>query len=175
MTIETIDDARLSLFADAEARGDDDGVIDVIDRVTADWAKRIEDIQTVLLRTRSAKVRNAAAVALVDMNAKAACGTIVTVLRRPNMGREAGTLLYALDELGASLPLDVAIDLIENGSYEARAEILLLLQKDRIEPFGSDARHAAIRRLSALRLMPDAELGEAATIALDAIAHRTAA
>lgn len=175
MTIESIDDPRLSLFAEAESRGDDDGVIEILDRVTTDWAKRIADIQTVLLQTSSVKVRNAAAVAPVDMNAKAACDTIVTVLRRPDIAPEAGTLLYALDELGASLPLDVAICLIENGSYETRAETLLLLQAGRITPFETDARDAAVLRLSAYRAAQDLELSEAAGIALEAITPRTEA
>ena len=119
--------------------------------------------------TPSRKVRDAAAIALVDMNARNACDSVIAVLRRPEIGREAGTLLYALDELDASIPLDVAVSLIEHGSYEARAETILLMQEGRIGSFDAAARLAASSKLVDLQTAPDEELAEAATLALDAI------
>ncbi len=101
------------------------------------------------------------------MNAKAACGSIVDMLRRPEIARQAGTLLYALGELGASIPLGLAVDLIEAGSYEARAETILFLQDGRIDAGDEADRLNAKAKLSDLAKSRDPELAEAAAICLE--------
>ena len=66
-----------SPLASAVLLGDDDTIIDGIGRVTTEWSSHIRDIVAILRETKSSRVRDAAALALVDMNAKAACGSIV--------------------------------------------------------------------------------------------------
>lgn len=159
-------DAR-SPLACAALLGDEDTIIDGIGRVTTEWSSHVRDITEILRGTQSSRVRDTAALALVDMGAKTAGDSIVDVLRRPDIARHAGTLLYALDELAASIPLDLAVSLIENGSYEARAETILFLKDGRIENFDTADRIGARRRLSALVTSQDPELREAAAIGLD--------
>lgn len=128
------------------------------------WIRTAADL---LARTASRRNRNAAALALADLNAREAAGTLVDVLRRPEVATEAGTLLYALDELGASLPLDVAVGIIERGSYEGRAQVVLLLEERRVDR-PADAELSAWRdRLGRLAAREDDEdCAEAAGIAL---------
>lgn len=155
-----------SPLASAVLLGDDDTIIDGIGRVTTEWSSHIRDIVAILRETKSSRVRDAAALALVDMNAKAACGSIVDMLRRPEIAHQAGTLLYALDELGASIPVDVAVNLIETGSYEARAETILFLQDGRIDAVDESDRLNAMAKLLDLATSQDPELAEAAAIGL---------
>lgn len=60
---------------------------------------------TLLQTTASRRVRNAAALALADLGDPHAAESIVDVLHRPEIAEASGTLLFALNEFGASLPL----------------------------------------------------------------------
>lgn len=134
------------------------------DPVAADLAADI------LLRAASPNLRNAAALALADLDARRKIADIVSVLRRPGIGRSAGTLLFALGELGGTVPILVAARLIADGSFEARAETPTLLEDRRIDSSEGDAAAEEARRLLAdLASSDDAETAEAAALALDYI------
>lgn len=122
-------------------------------------------VAELLTSTPSERIRNAAALALADSGQRDTVSHLVSVLRDGRIAKQAGTPLFALDELGGSLPLDVAVDLIANGSYEARAETLFVFEDDRIE--GSEDRLDEARlSLGGLAASGDTEIAEAAGLAL---------
>jgi len=86
-----------------------------------------------LEQTRSPRVRNAAASALADLRAGGATDALINLLTRPDTAGSRGTLLYALELLGADVPLPDLAEIIAEGSYEAREEALGLIDRDRIE------------------------------------------
>jgi hypothetical protein len=121
-----------------------------------------------LVATASNRVRNAAALALADMGGRDAGRMIVEVLRRPDIAKVSGTLLYALRELGASIPLSVIVGLIENGSYESRATALEFLKERQIErPDRAELDDARKRLTSFARDGDESEGAEAAQVALE--------
>lgn len=125
----------------------------------------------ILLRAGSPRLRNAAALALADLNAQDKVAEIVDVLRRPGTGRSAGTLLFALGVLDGTLPLSVAARLIADGSFEARAETLTFLEDRRIDPLEDELSTEEARSLL-IRVAAgdDAEAAQAAALALDYLA-----
>lgn len=89
--------------------------------------ERAEKVVDILKQTDSARVRNAAALALADMNASQEADVLVQLLKDPKTRKSGGTLLYALQEIGKKVPLKILIDVILDGSYEAQQEALCLL------------------------------------------------
>lgn len=92
----------------------------------------VEEALTLLRTTPSSRVRNAAALVLTDLNADSAGENIIEVLRRPDVAGSSGTLLFALNEIGASIPLSLLVSLVEHGSFEGRAEALIFMEEGRI-------------------------------------------
>lgn len=124
-------------------------------------------IEALLRTSKSAKVRNAAALALVELRSPDASKAINSVLTRKDIALTGGTLLFALDELGAKVRPDAALNVLLHGSYEARAELLILLQKGLFEPFSETEGELAKHELRTLADGSDHEGSEAAEIALD--------
>ena len=121
----------------------------------------------ILVSTTSAVVRDTAALALVDLDAREETDALLAVIGRPEMAEHAGTLLFALDELGAAIPLDLILQLIERGSYEAKAEVVLLVQAGRLAvPSSSDELEAGRLQLTRLTASPDIDIKEAAAATL---------
>ena len=130
----------------------------------SDWAAVAADVLTT---TSSNRIRNAAALALADLGAVECSGRIVEVLRRPDLAKVSGTLLYALSELGASIPLHVFVGLIEHGSFEGRSEALAFLDEDRVELPDDAEVDGALQSLGRLASnSDDPEGAEAAQLAL---------
>lgn len=128
----------------------------------------VEDVTRLLQGDSSSpKVRNAAAILLTDLIGREAASSIVSVLRRPGIGKSSGSLLFALNEVDASIPLDLAVQLIETGSLEAQGEALTFLEHGRIIPFAADDFDQALARLEALKGSQDANIANAVGIALD--------
>jgi hypothetical protein len=110
----------------------------------------------VLEQANSSRVRNAAALALVDLRASGAKEALINLLKRPDTKGSRGTLLYALEQLGASLPLLLLADIIVDESYEAREEALAFIANNRIE-FSPEEFGRAKARLADAAASADAE------------------
>ncbi|MDP4024702.1 hypothetical protein Q8W71_18910 [Methylobacterium sp. NEAU 140] len=146
---------------------DEEGVIALLrDRHGRTPPMEAREIERILDTTTSFRLRNAAALALADLGAAGAAARIGQVLERPEVAPQSGTLLFALDELGASLPLDSFVNILRRGSFEGRAEALHFLDAGRISESGPEARARAVAALAALAAGADPEAAEAARDAL---------
>jgi hypothetical protein len=101
----------------AERSGDEVRLAEELRKAKPDVAPTVIGI---LERARSPRVRNAAALALADTHAANARGSLIGALRRAETRGHRGTILYALDELGANLPLSLLAGIIAGDAYEAR-------------------------------------------------------
>src|SRR5437016_1414130 len=68
---------------------------------------RADKAMQILEQTNSSRVRNAAALALADLRVRNAKYALINLLTRPDTKGSRGTLLYALEQLGAHLPLPI--------------------------------------------------------------------
>lgn len=141
----------------------------------AEWASAWDKIADLLLVSRSPKVRNAAALALADMACPCAEATINAVLAREDVALTAGTLLYALDELKARVTLPSVLNIVRSGSYEARAELMILLDKGRLLPPDELDISRADAELSVLAAGGDEETREAAGLARELLGQAKSA
>ena len=119
-----------------------------------------------LEQTNSSRVRNAAALALADLRALSAKDALVNLLIRPETTGARGTLLYALEQLKAHVPLPILAEIILDESYEAREEALGLIAQDRIECSAEEFERARAR-LEAARVQADDERSQAIGRALE--------
>jgi hypothetical protein len=103
---------------------------------------RVARALQILEETSSARVRNAAALALADLRAPGVKDALICLLRRPQTKGSRGTLLYALGELAADVPISVLAEIIVAESYEAREEALDLIRRGRIECSGEGLSNA---------------------------------
>ena len=125
-------------------------------------------IAQILVVTDSQAVRNAAALALVDLEARDQTDALIRVIGRPELSQHSGTLLFALDELGGVLPLDTLVHLLEHLSYEAKAEALILVRQGRIgRPADPEREAELLRNLAALAASGNEDVAESAGVALD--------
>jgi HEAT repeat protein len=120
----------------------------------------------ILEQTNSSRVRNAAALALADLRDGSAKDALINLLTRPDTKGSRGTLLYALEQLGADVPLPVLADIIADDSYEAREEALALIARDCIE-YSSVEIARARASLEAARASADTEHSQAIRRALE--------
>ena len=106
-------------------------LIGMLDRFVEQGATEHERQQIVDIaeKTDSSQVRNAAAIAMVDLHIEEADQVLIRLLRRPDTKGHRGTLLYALDELNASLPLPLVVSLLLEEKYEGREETLMIVGK----------------------------------------------
>lgn len=162
-----------SELAKARMSGSESYLSEVLASITGPWStvfNRVGEIIEILDETASPKVRAAAAMALADVNATEAIAPLITVLQRPDIAKSSGTLLYALSKLGGSIPLGLLVSLIQNGSFEGRAEALTFLEEGRIDRFGVAAASAARSALKELA-GGNAETASAAEMALHYLEH----
>ena len=124
------------------------------------------EMSVILDRTRSNRLRNAAALALADRHATGLAEHLTALLASPKMAKASGTLLFALDQIDGMLPAPAFLNLIENGSYEARAEALAFLADERVIGSNSDDGEDLVTKLSAVARSDDADAAEAAEEAL---------
>lgn len=148
------DDVIAALREPAFAAGDKPHVV-----ALASW---------LLAETTSNRVRNAAAFFLADQIGAEARDHVLPLLKRPDLAQSTGSLLFALNEVGAKLPLDLLLQTMEHGSLEAQAEALTFMEEERIDPFTSEEGNVAKSRLAAMhRQTANAMLSEAAALALE--------
>lgn len=139
----------------------------------ASWLDRetiSSDVLDILRETMSARVRNASALALVDLGVRHKTEQIADVLKRKDIAKVSGTLLYSLNEIDAYIPLSTAIDIVESGSFEARNEVVLFIEDGRLSEVSEPQFKAATDRLRKLVQTGDKETIEAASYAADCLA-----
>ena len=150
----------------------DDGLIRILDRLSdiePSHEGRILLASVILRAATQPMARNAAAIALADLGDIQAMKPIVEVLKRPDVAASAGTLLYAVMELGGRLPIDVLTRMVVEGSYEARSGALVFWEESKLLPFDEDAARASRELLSHAARTGDAEGAEAAQLALECL------
>jgi hypothetical protein len=113
--------ARIDFDA-AIGSGDEERIacaLDKIGRKGGSFAERSR-IMELAKETRSPVVRNAAAIALADLGVDGADDLLIELIKREETRGANGTLLYALREMNAYVPLSVLIDILtKDRTYEA--------------------------------------------------------
>lgn len=127
------------------------------------------EIGTILDRTSSKRLRNAGALALAlaDRDAAGLALQLSVLLASPGIATTSGTLLFALDRIGGTLAPEAVLNIIANGSYEARAEALAFVDGDRLLTAGSGNAETPVTGPAALSRSEDAGAVEAAREALE--------
>lgn len=139
-------------------------VVRAFDRSTADVAVR-QQLARLARETRSARIRNAAVLALVDIGHEDAAQIIVSLLREPHTAGARGTLLFALQELGVKIPIGDIVALLRQDSFETREECILALAEGRYEA-SPEAYREAVADLALLAEAAEPERREAMRSAL---------
>ena len=166
MSSEERNDGRLT-----EA-GREDQVLDLLQGirdVDAPHAVRVAAVKAYLKDAQSSLIRGYAALALVDLEGPKAAADILDVLRRPGAAEQSGTLLFALSEIEASLPLEIAAATADRGSYEAQNEVLAAVEEGRILPFDHDVEDHAVAIVTPLLKSTDGPTAELANRLLEFI------
>lgn len=127
------------------------------------------DLAEVARETKSPRVRNAAALALLSFGIPDTAQLMIELLSRKDTRGARGTLLYVLNELEASVPLDLLVEILTNESYEAQEEALALLQRADAD---KAARMRALAKLKPLRRSKDQYLSHLASEAIDLLSRQ---
>jgi hypothetical protein len=115
--------------------------------------------------TRSAAIRNAAALALADLRVEGARDVLIALLKRPSTRNHRGTLLHAIEELDTDVPLLLLVDIIAKDGYEAREQALDLIATERSSGTALELQRAQ-RKLTTLAASGDRDRAGAARAAL---------
>jgi hypothetical protein len=116
-------------------------------------------------------VRNAAAIALADLNAVEADRLLIDLIDRKETRGANGTLLYALREMNAYVPLSALLDLIaEDHSYEALEGTLDIIANN-VDRYKEEEKRGAVARLQPLLTSADEHISHAAKLAIKVIAQ----
>ena len=117
-------------------------------------------------QTRSPVVRNAAAIALADLNVDRADELLIDLIKRKETRGANGTLLYVLREMNAYVPLSVLIDIIaEDRTYEALEGTLDLIANNS-ERYTDEDSVEAVSQLNELLISADAHTSHSAKLAI---------
>jgi nucleoid DNA-binding protein len=112
----------------ARISGDEDRIVAELRKTKSSEGNRAEQVAGILRQTSSPRVRNAAAIALADMRIPTAAQVLIEILDKPENRKQSGTLLYALEEIKAKVPLRTLVNIILEGSFEARQEAIDLIE-----------------------------------------------
>ena len=156
--------------AEAWSQRDEDTIVDALKNLRVDNSEQDRELLSahvfdILQETIAQRIRNAAALTLVDLGINQTTMRIVDVLRRADLAEVSGTLLFALNEIDASIPLGIIVDVIENGSFEARNQAMFFLEEHRFIDADSVYIEGMITHLSKLMESKDEEQAEAAEFA----------
>ena len=162
---------------DAAIRSSDDdrivGVLDAIGRGGASLAE-LNRIMELAKKTRSPVVRNAAAIALADLNVDGADELLIDLIKRRETRSANGTLLYALREMNAYVPLSVLIDIItEDRTYEALEGTLDIIANN-AGRYKEEEKAEAVSRLRPLLTSTDAHTSHSAKLAIKYLTRKSA-
>src|SRR5712691_8592419 len=131
--------------------GDEMSTIEMLERLAREGAgdherRRIIEIAEA---TASPRIRNAAALAMADLRVQGADQTLIRLLERGETKNSRGTLLYALEEMGAKVPLPLIVRILIEENYEGREQALDLLGKKQVT-FTTEESNTATASLAAL-------------------------
>jgi HEAT repeat protein len=88
---------------------------------------------TLLRRAPNPHIRNAAAIALADLGSTEAATYLTKLLAQEDTKGARGTLLYALEELGASIDLPLLVRvLVDDESIEVWSECIRAIEDGRV-------------------------------------------
>jgi hypothetical protein len=135
------------------------------DKQTASKAERLR-IADIARSTRSPAIRNAAALLLADLHVEGARGILVALLKRRGTKNHRGTLLYALEELNADVPLLLLVDVIAKDGYEAKEQALDLIGNGQSVGTAEELDKAR-SRLTVIARSKDVHASRSAKLALD--------
>jgi nucleoid DNA-binding protein len=122
--------------------GSDDALVAALRNIKSTDQSAKDTILRIIRETNSSRVRNAAAIALADIRAPNATDVLVELLADPKTENSRGTLLYAIEELNGTVPLETLVDIILSGTYESREEALRLLTSGRAKSTPAELRMA---------------------------------
>ena len=153
--------------------GDEAIILDALKNAKkASRRQYLNEILRILSNTHSPRVRNAAAIAVADLHAQKIKEVIkdvlIKLLVREDTKKSQGTLLYVLDEIGASIPIEVLTRVIATSRYEAREEAMGFLKSGRID-WNSGQLESATNKLRRLTYSKNSERSQAAKRALEFI------
>ena len=122
------------------------------------------DLTQLAWETQSTRIRNAAALALLALGVPQTAELMLRLLSRKDTKGARGTLLYVLNELSASVPLELLVDLLITENYEAQEEALTLLERARFDEMD---RMSALAKLKPLKRSRDKRMSLLASEAVD--------
>jgi hypothetical protein len=161
---------------DAATRsGDDDRIVGVLDTIGRGGASLAElsRIRELAKKTRSPVVRNAAAIALADLNLDGADELLIDLIKRKETRGANGTLLYALREMNAYVPLPLLIDILtEDRTYEALEGALDLIANN-AKKYRQEEKAEAVSRLIPLLSSTDAHTSHSAKLARNYLTRKS--
>jgi hypothetical protein len=120
----------------AFASGNEDLLVEELRKVDSHKSRqeaRITLVTRIPEQTASPRVRNAAALALADMRAQSAKDKLIDLLQRADTKGRRGTILYAIEQLDAIVPVSLLIDLVVEDVYEAQEEALNFMKRGQFE------------------------------------------
>ena len=148
----------------AIATGNEDEIIEALRNGAGNPTDAtIRTVKKLASETHSARVRNLAALTLLDCGAPDTADLMIDLVTRAETRGSRGTLLYVVAELEAIVPLPVLLDILVQDSHEARAEALGLLAAAEYPPGNVE------QALPVLRSMAHSSDKEAAEHAREAI------
>ncbi len=163
-----------SSLVDAWRQGNEDQIVSELKSLRVgvslqDKDTLSRDVLDILQETSSARVRDAAAITLSELGITQNTMKIVDVLRRKDVARSSGSLLFVLNEINATLPLSVLMQVVEYGSFEARNQAMFFLEDGRFDRVHISDLNIAIAHLKYLTKLDDQEAAEAADFARECL------
>jgi hypothetical protein len=155
--------------------GDENRIVDVLDAIGRSHASSAERscIMELASKTRSPQIRNAAAIALADLGVDGADQLLIDLIKRKESRGANGTLLYALREMNAYVPLPVLIDIItEDRTYEALEGVLDIIANNAAK-YDAEEKAEAVSRMKSLLTSTDSHASHTAKLAIKYLSRRS--
>jgi len=155
--------------------GDENRIVDALDAIGRSRASSAERsrIMELARKTRSPQIRNAAAIAVADLGVDGADQLLIDLIKRKESRGANGTLLYALREMNAYVPLPVLIDIItEDRTYEALEGVLDIIANNAAK-YEAKEKAEAVSRMKPLLTSTDAHTGHTAKLAIKYLTRRS--
>ena len=148
--------------------GDENRIVDALDAIGRSRLSSAERsrIMELARKTRSPQIRNAAAIALADLGVDGADQLLIDLIKRKESRGANGTLLYALREMDAYVPLPMLIDIIsEDRTYEALEGVLDVIANNAAK-YEAEEKAEALSRIKPLLTSTDAHTSHTVRLAI---------